>query len=128
MLSKNKDIFLIFAISFVLFKFFDLIIFKNTQTINHGLFFGLFLNNLSAIILTLVLIAVLVFFAVKEKNGFLGIAIIGSAMNIFDRLFFGGVRDYLSIFSLPAFNIADSLIVLGIIFYFFSKLFNKTPP
>ncbi len=41
--------------------------------------------------------------------------IVGAISNLIDRIVFGSVIDYLSIFTLPVFNLADLMIISGVI-------------
>lgn len=45
----------------------------------------------------------------------LGLIIIGGYSNLFDRVFYHGVVDYLSVLIWPVFNLADVYIVTGVI-------------
>jgi signal peptidase II len=102
---------------------------------NTGVSFGLFNHMASGpMILTALSLVVAAFFTVwlmKAENRPLAVAIgtvIGGALgNVIDRLRFGSVTDFLD-FHLgslhwPAFNIADSAIVLGIAFIVLDGLF-----
>ena len=53
----------------------------------------------------------------------LGLILGGIAGNLIDRLRFGGITDFISIGWWPAFNIADSSIVVGAILVAYSLLF-----
>lgn len=55
----------------------------------------------------------------------LSLIILGALSNLLDRLIFGYVIDYINIFIWPVFNLADSLIVIGVILYFINIFFNK---
>lgn len=103
---------------------------------NYGVSFGMFsghndLTKWLLLALALALVGVLLFWLRRVRLGFLGIAIgmiIGGAVgNMFDRLMFGGVFDFLY-FHIgehywPAFNIADSAIFLGVAGWFFHEIF-----
>ncbi len=52
----------------------------------------------------------------------LGLILGGTIGNLIDRLRFGGVTDFISIGIWPAFNIADSAIVVGAILFAYSLL------
>jgi signal peptidase II len=55
--------------------------------------------------------------------------ITGAFSNLLDRLFYGGVIDFIVVWfgdwSWPAFNIADAAILLGIAFVFKDNFLNK---
>ena len=55
----------------------------------------------------------------------LSLIILGALSNLLDRLIFGYVIDYINIFIWPVFNLADAMIVVGIIFYIIDKYFIK---
>jgi signal peptidase II len=88
---------------------------------NYGISFGINLPQalmLGAIVLFLLMLMGLFFFS-KTKNiiYYLGIILSfgGGLGNLFDRLKFGFVRDFISIGNFPIFNLADICIVGGII-------------
>jgi signal peptidase II len=89
---------------------------------NSGIAFGLF-SSATAIVTALTAIAVgwmLVFFARSGSRHpilpvALGLLIGGSASNLTDRIRLGHVTDFLDLSYWPAFNLADSFIVLGVL-------------
>lgn len=95
---------------------------------NKGITFGLLSGSLQPIIfvvLSLVVVVFLINYAHKNKNyrPFLSLIIGGAIGNIIDRIIYGSVIDFLD-FHLgrhhwPAFNIADSAIVIGVFILFF---------
>jgi signal peptidase II len=54
-----------------------------------------------------------------------GILAAGIAGNFVDRLFFGGVIDWINLYWWPIFNIADSAIVIGVFWLVVLSLFEK---
>ena len=87
---------------------------------NTGIAFGLFKsNNLFMIFVVLFLILILIYFynREKKKNTLLKIAFIflisGALGNLIDRIVYGSIIDYINFAFWPAFNLADSLIVMG---------------
>ncbi len=94
---------------------------------NSGIAFGLFSDaTLIVILLTGVAVtAMLVYFA---RSGLrhpilpvaLGLVLGGSVSNLFDRLRLGYVTDFLDLDYWPAFNLADTFIVLGVALLFAS--------
>jgi lipoprotein signal peptidase len=64
----------------------------------------------------------------------LGLILGGTVGNLFDRIVFGGVRDFLRFhpFNFPIFNVADSCLVVGASMLLLQALFGKrkaeTPP
>lgn len=65
----------------------------------------------------------LIYYLIKEKEPLMSLAVslmlAGTVGNLYDRLFFGFVRDMLSFnffgYQYPVFNIADSALVIGVI-------------
>lgn len=133
---KNKKI-KILVINFILILIIDQIIkfvvFKlnksyiiipkilEIQTIkNTGMAFGINSGNMKNIIITLLVLALIINFI---KNQFelinnktiisLSLLIGGGLSNLIDRIFRGGVFDFIKIFNFPIFNIADIAIVIG---------------
>lgn len=100
--------------------FIKLKLLKNTKF--YFFSFGEYTNIIISIISAIVLTAfIFLLFKYYNKflllNGFL-LIILGGASNLFDRLYYGYVVDFIKISILPfsIFNIADILIILGIIF------------
>lgn len=96
--------------------------FQFTNTRNTGIAFGQFQNN-QAIVIALACIAIgwmLIYFARSGgRHPLLPIAIGllfgGAASNLFDRVAFGYVTDFLHIANFPVFNLADVAITAGVI-------------
>jgi len=95
---------------------------------NYNLAFGLPLPNVLIIILAAIILLFLCYLwwqnLITEKswNVFsVSLIIIGAFSNLLDRLFFGYVIDYLNIFVWPVFNLADCLIVVGVLAYILSE-------
>jgi signal peptidase II len=86
---------------------------------------GVFLN-ITITILLLFLIAYMIW-ALKhnksELNGWLFIMLLGAVSNLFDRYNVGGVIDYLDLKYFTVFNLADVMIIVGILGVFW--LFHK---
>ena len=88
---------------------------------NTGAAFSLFENNIIVLILISLVILVLVYnlsFSFKSNiinNITFGLLYGGILGNLIDRVFYGYVRDFISIYKFPIFNIADIAIVTGII-------------
>ena len=88
---------------------------------NSGIAFGLF-SSATAIVIVLTAIAVgwmLVFFARSGSRhpvipAALGLLIGGSVSNLADRVRLGHVTDFIDVSRWPAFNLADTFIVLGV--------------
>ena len=94
---------------------------------NTGIAFGLFADSTSVVIgLTAVAIgALVVFFARSGRRDPLlpvgvGFVLGGSVSNLVDRLRYGYVTDFLDLDYWPAFNLADTFIVVGVGLLFLS--------
>jgi signal peptidase II len=90
---------------------------------NKGITFGLFNGvtyQLIWVLLSLMTVISLCVWAQKNKRYWMAITMIvsGAIGNIIDRLIYGGVVDFLdfhvSKYHWPAFNVADSVIVIGV--------------
>ena len=86
------------------------------EVCNRGIAFGLNIGNSLLFILVLLLV---LFLAFREKNKlvFFGLSAIfaGGFSNFLDRILLGCVRDFISIYKMPIFNIADVFITLGVL-------------
>jgi len=100
---------------------------------NSGIAFGLFASA-TAIVTALTAIAVawmLVFFARSGARHpvlpvALGLLIGGSTSNLIDRIRLGHVTDFLDFTYWPAFNLADSFIVVGVAILFVALMLGET--
>jgi signal peptidase II len=88
---------------------------------NSGIAFGLFSSKTAAVIVLtgIAVVWMLVFFARSGARHpvlpvALGLVIGGSMSNLIDRLRLGYVTDFLDLRYWPAFNLADSFIVIGV--------------
>jgi len=108
--------------------------FRLTHVHNTGAAFGLFQGqSFPLTIVALVGIAVLLVYALFIYRRFpfldkvlgisaLGLVLGGTVGNLIDRLRFGYVTDFIGVGIWPAFNIADSAIVVGVIIFAYSLL------
>jgi len=94
---------------------------KISHVQNSGIAFGLFSQATSmVIVLTSVVVIWMVFFFARSGArhpllpAALGLVIGGSVANLFDRVISGHVTDFVDFSFWPAFNLADSFIVLGV--------------
>jgi signal peptidase II len=94
---------------------------------NSGIAFGLFASRTSAVIVLTALAvgAMLVFYARSaQRHPFLppalGLVLGGSLSNLADRVLRGYVTDFIDFRWWPAFNLADSFIVVGVALLFWS--------
>jgi len=109
--------------------------FQLTHVHNTGAAFGLFQGQSFALtIVAIVGIVALLLFVLLFSRRFpflygrlgkltLGLVLGGTVGNLIDRLYLGYVTDFIKVGIWPAFNIADSAIVIGIIIFAYSLLF-----
>jgi len=113
--------------------------FRLTHITNTGIAFGMARgNNIFFLILSLAIISLIIYFFVKKAAAreLLPLALItaGAAGNIYDRIFYGSVCDFLE-FNLgfppfdpwPIFNIADAMVVTGGVILFYIEFIRKKP-
>jgi signal peptidase II len=105
---------------------------------NTGAAFGLFPDqSFALIIVALVSIVVLLLFVFLFSRRFpflndrlgrlaLGLILGGTVGNLIDRLRLGHVTDFIDIGIWPAFNVADSVVVIGVILVAYSLLFSAS--
>lgn len=108
--------------------------FRLTHVHNTGATFGFFQDQTFPLtIVALVGIAILLLYALffSRRSSFLdnvlgksvlGLVLGGTVGNLIDRLRFGYVTDFIDVGIWPAFNLADSAIVVGIIIFAYSLL------
>ena len=87
-------------------------------------------NRLFLIIVGVIVLVMFIYYIFKEKNITLiesvsyGLIFSGITGNLIDRVFYGYVIDFFDFYifgyDFPIFNIADTLIVVGVIIYIFS--------
>jgi len=89
---------------------------------NKGIAFGLFKEYASFLIYLIIPFFFLIFYFIKrEKKLFFssklayGFIIGGASSNLFDRLIYGYVIDYIDIKVWPIFNLADAAITAGVV-------------
>ena len=101
---------------------------------NEGISFGMFETHPEIlIVIALVIVAVLVYWLAKAHHAMVAVAlglIIGGALgNVIDRLRYGAVIDFLDFYwgtwHWPAFNVADSLIFVGVVYLVAESLFSR---
>jgi signal peptidase II len=102
---------------------------------NSGIAFGLF-SSATAVVTALTAIAVAWMLVYFGRSGArhpvlpvaLGLLIGGSTSNLIDRIRLGHVTDFLDLRYWPAFNLADSFIVIGVAILFVALLVGETRP
>lgn len=122
---KKSRYFLVFAF----FVFVLLVVdrtFYNVATINEQFVFGLIGNNILAIIISILLLSLMFFLMIRKNPEYyfaFSLLSAGAFSNIIERLVFGGVVDYINIFSIPTFNLADIVIIFALVLIIRSILF-----
>lgn len=106
---------------------------------NEGVVFGLFPGKTNVFILfSVIAIAAIIYIYIKAdkalfiSNLALGLVLAGAAGNLWDRIWYGYVRDFIDLhigsrYHWPTFNIADSLICIGISVMVFSSFSASQP-
>ena len=109
--------------------------FRLVRVHNTGAAFGIFPDKSLAITIidVVLLVALLVFIFVfssrfpflNNKRGMLAFGLIfgGTAGNLIDRLRLGYVTDFVSVSIWPAFNVADSSVIVGVVLFIIVVLF-----
>lgn len=110
--------------------------FNIVQVVNYGVSFGMF-NGLQygQIILSIITLAIVLFVGYllwkTDKNINVisySFIIAGGIGNLYDRITFGGVYDFLDFhingYHWPAFNLADSLICIGVAIILFEDIYS----
>ena len=86
-------------------------------------------KNIVFIILSLVIIGILVFFFLKTKNmvelASLSLILAGALGNMFDRVFYGEVIDFIDLRIWPVFNLADSFVTIGGVVLFYQEFIKR---
>lgn len=112
--------------------------------VNHGALYGLGNNhektaNLFFATVSFVAAIAIIWWGTRQStrrdpllSGAIGLILGGTLGNLFDRIVFGGVRDFLHwyAFDFPVFNVADSCLVCGAVLLLFHAVFihQKTAP
>ncbi|MFA6141767.1 MAG: signal peptidase II [Candidatus Omnitrophota bacterium] len=110
-------------------------IFHLTLVLNNGTAFGLFKGmNAFFILISTAVITYIILYAWRNRPlGFawsliLGFILGGASGNLFDRIKFGRVIDFLDFRIWPVFNVADSCITIGMILLAWKILRHKCTP
>lgn len=95
-------------------------------TTNTGMVFGLFKGyNFLFILITLIIVLFIGYILLKDGRLSYSFILGGAIGNLMDRLVFGFVRDFIDLKIWPVFNLADSFIVIGILFVIWEEFFKK---
>jgi signal peptidase II len=107
-------------------------IFHFTLVYNTGIAFGIFKNNNGIFILISFIIILLILKNLRDKsqNKIFKLALVmiiaGALGNLWDRIYFGYVIDFLDLRIWPVFNIADTSISFGIILILYNTFIKKS--
>lgn len=113
---------LLFVLLFVLDRLTKWVFF-DSAVLNTGVAFSLFSgHNLFLALVTAVLFVVVVFWYYREPSLGLTLIAAGALGNLFDRVLYGGVVDFIALGFWPAFNVADCLVVVGVCLLAYSEL------
>ena len=116
-----------------LLPFFNIVFVRNTG-VSFGMFsewgiIGRYFFSIFSIVIGSILILLAIFSDTKVFRISLGLISAGALGNAIDRVYFGGVIDFIDFFIYnfhwPAFNFADIFITVGVILLLFDNIFNK---
>ena len=116
-----------------LLYFLNVVFVRNTG-VSFGMFsewgiLGRYFFSIFSIVVGCFLILLAIFSDTKAFRISLGLISSGALGNAIDRVYFGGVIDFIDFFIYnlhwPAFNFADIFITLGVILLLFDNIFNK---
>ncbi|MFH1710640.1 MAG: signal peptidase II [bacterium] len=103
-----------------------------TYVLNSGVAFGLFPDQrLPLVLIGVAICAIVIYFYASAKKEeillkiYLAIIMGGSLGNLFDRVFFGRVIDYIDFRVFPVFNFADIAINLGVFLIIFDLFLKR---
>ena len=116
-----------------LLPFLNIVFVRNTG-VSFGMFsewgiLGRYFFSIFSIVIGSFLILLAMFSDAKLFRISLGLISSGALGNAIDRVYFGGVIDFIDFFIYnfhwPAFNFADNFITIGVILLLFDNIFNK---
>lgn len=112
--------FALFTTVLLIFQLVDFLFFgTNLSILNDKIVFGLAGNNVLALFITVFLLIILYLIIPKTKTILLFLLIVtGAISNTVDRFIYGGVIDYIKIWFIPIFNLADVAIVVSMVIIF----------
>lgn len=97
---------------------------------NYGLAFGIPLDRILLLIASIAVIAILAARTARRRNCYrdllpMILLVLGAASNFFDRAVYGYVVDYIKIGPISFVNIADGMVILGLLALLFQKRREK---
>lgn len=120
--------FLLFLVSLAILQISDYLFYiSNPYAINSKFVFGVYGDNILATVIALFLLLAIYFIIPKTKIILVLFLFLltGTVSNIIDRFVYGGVVDYIKIWFIPTFNLADIVIIASVILIFL-KVLKKT--
>ena len=97
-----------------------------TYVTNTGAGFSILQNmNLMLIIISIIVLGLLIYFNNKIPRISLMLIVSGIVGNLIDRIFYGSVIDFINFRFWPIFNVADSLIFIGVIYWIIEILRDR---
>ena len=122
----NKVLYLIPTMAFALDRILKyLVLQQGSFVINKGVVFGIGIISSNYIILLIILVIVLLLvYSLKNQNYrlFVMFLVLGGISNLIDRFLYNGVVDFIKLPYVPMFNVADILIVSGILLIFLYEI------
>ena len=97
------------------------------KTKNYGAAFGILQGKTIFFVIISIIVIVLAILQLRKKTppAPLILIISGAIGNLIDRILFGYVRDFIDLRFWPSFNIADSLLTIGLLWMIFLLIFKK---
>jgi len=93
-------------------------LFAFTYVTNTGAGFSILQNmNIILAVLSIILLAVLIYYRDSVPKVSLMLIISGIVGNVIDRIFYGSVIDFINLKFWPIFNLADSMIFIGVAYW-----------
>ena len=104
---------------------------QGSYVINLGVAFGVISDKPNLVfVLHFVLTILLILYFYKSKlsnvmKSALSLIILGSVSNLLDRFMYNGVVDYIDLWLFPKFNLADMIIVFGVLLLIFLEFYEN---
>ena len=116
-LKSNFRFLLIYGLALsVIVQITNFFVYKNLSfSLNPNFIFGLVQGNILAIVVSTTILILILVFSNKYPNPGFPLLIGGLISNVADRFIYSGTIDYFKVWIIPTFNLADILIVIGII-------------
>lgn len=101
---------------------------------NTGLAFGVSAPNLLTVLASILAVVYLVYLYAKKTHAERVLTIVSFALiiggafgNLYERIVQGSVTDFIALFSIPYFNLADTALTFGVIIllFFHARIFTK---